>query len=87
MLKGNAQYGKEFGSSITVPNVVKVFMLSASKNTLPTKANLVKRKVIDCRGSSLPYWWNSCGNHRAYLLEMYSGQRYMEYVWKKNIKE
>jgi hypothetical protein len=30
---------------MTVPNVVKVFMLRASKNALPTKANFVKRKV------------------------------------------
>jgi hypothetical protein len=47
MLKGNAQYGKEFGRSITVPILVKVFMLSACKNTLPAKANLVKRKVVE----------------------------------------
>jgi hypothetical protein len=30
---------------MTVPNVVKVFMLRACKNALPTKANFVKMKV------------------------------------------
>jgi hypothetical protein len=32
---------------MTVPNVVKVFRRRACKNALPTKANLLKRKVVD----------------------------------------
>jgi hypothetical protein len=32
---------------MTVPNVVKVFMLRACKNALPTKAYFVKRKVVE----------------------------------------
>jgi len=31
---------------MTVPNVVKDFMWRASKNALPIKANLIKRKVL-----------------------------------------
>jgi hypothetical protein len=33
---------------MVVPNVVKVFMLWAYKNALPTKANFVKRKDLLC---------------------------------------
>jgi hypothetical protein len=32
---------------MSVPNVMEVFMLMACKNALPTKANFVKRKVVE----------------------------------------